>query len=77
MRDNQAIAKPLGFWMCTALIVGNVIGMGMFMLPASLAPFGYNGFLGWAVTVLGCVFIAHVFANLARALPGDCLLYTF
>lgn len=71
MRDNRAPAKPLGFWMCTALIVGNVIGMGMFMLPASLAPYGYNAFFGWAITVLGCVFIAHVFANFARALPGE------
>jgi APA family basic amino acid/polyamine antiporter len=67
----QNKAKPLGFWMCTALIIGNVIGMGMFMLPASLAPYGLNAFLGWAVIVLGCVFIAHVFANFARALPGE------
>jgi APA family basic amino acid/polyamine antiporter len=63
--------KPLGFWMCTALIVGNVIGMGMFMLPASLAPYGFNAFLGWAVTIVGCLFIAHTFANFARALPQE------
>jgi APA family basic amino acid/polyamine antiporter len=61
--------KPLGFWMCTALIVGNVIGMGIFMLPASLAPFGWNAFLGWGVTLIGAVFIAQTFANLARAFP--------
>ncbi len=71
MQNKTAQGKPLGFWMCTALIVGNVIGMGMFMLPASLAPFGFNAFLGWGVTVLGCVFVAHVFANFARALPGE------
>ncbi len=63
--------KPLGFWMCTALVVGNVIGMGIFTLPASLAPYGLNAFIGWAVTVLGCLFIAHVFANFARSLPND------
>ncbi len=63
--------KPLGFWMCTALIIGNIIGMGIFMLPASLAPYGWNAFLGWAVTLLGCVMIALVFANLARAFPQD------
>lgn len=63
--------RPLGFWMCTALIVGNVIGMGMFMLPASLAPFGFNAFLGWAVTIVGCLFIAHTFAGFARALPQE------
>lgn len=63
--------KPLGFWMCTALIVGNVIGMGMFMLPASLAPYGFNAFLGWAVTIVGCLFIAHTFASFARSLPQE------
>ena len=26
--------KELGFWMCTALVVGNTIGMGIFMMPA-------------------------------------------
>jgi APA family basic amino acid/polyamine antiporter len=69
--NTDASAKPLGFWMCTALIVGNVIGMGMFMLPASLAPFGFNAFFGWLITILGCVFIAHVFAGFARAMPGE------
>lgn len=63
--------KPLGFWMCTSLIVGNMIGMGIFMLPAALAPFGKNAFAGWAITVIGCLFIAHVFARLARAMPGE------
>jgi len=63
--------KPLGFWMCTSLIVGNMIGMGIFMLPAALAPYGKNAFAGWAITVIGCLFIAHVFARLARAMPGE------
>ncbi len=63
--------KPLGFWMCTALVVGNVIGMGIFTLPASLAPYGLNAFVGWSITVIGCLFIAHVFANFARSLPQE------
>lgn len=71
MHSAPAAARPLGFWMCTALIVGNVIGMGIFMLPAALAPFGLNAFLGWGVVVLGCVFVAHMFASFARALPNE------
>jgi basic amino acid/polyamine antiporter, APA family len=71
MQNEGKGGKPLGFWMCTSLIVGNVIGMGIFMLPASLAPYGMNAFLGWGITVLGCIFIAHVFASLARALPRE------
>ncbi len=61
--------KELGFWMSTALVVGNVIGMGIFMLPASLAPYGFNALLGWGVTVLGMAVLARVFARLAREFP--------
>jgi APA family basic amino acid/polyamine antiporter len=65
------IAPPrqLGFWMCTALVVGNTIGMGIFLLPASLASFGFNATVGWIVVVLGCLALARVFSALARALP--------
>lgn len=62
-------AKELGFWMSTALIVGNIIGMGIFVLPASLAPYGFNALLGWGVTVLGMGVLARVFARLVRRYP--------
>ena len=65
MQDRTKI----GFWTCTALVIGNVIGMGIFVLPASLAPFGFNALIGWAVVTLGCLVLAKVFAYLARALP--------
>ncbi len=61
--------KELGFWTCTALIVGNVIGMGIFVLPASLAPYGLNALLGWGITVVGMTILARVFARLAATLP--------
>ena len=61
--------KALGFWMCTALVVGNMIGSGVFLLPASLAVFGWNATLGWLVTIAGTMALAVVFARLSRALP--------
>jgi APA family basic amino acid/polyamine antiporter len=61
--------KELGFWMSTALVVGNIIGMGIFMLPASLAPFGFNALLGWGITVIGMTVLARVFARLVRRFP--------
>jgi APA family basic amino acid/polyamine antiporter len=61
--------RQLGLWMCIALVVGNTIGMGIFVLPASLAPYGFNATLGWIVVVLGCLALARVFSALARALP--------
>jgi len=62
--------KELGFWMCTALVVGNTIGIGIFVLPASLAPYGFNAMIGWGVTVLGMTVLARVFARLAREFPA-------
>ncbi len=32
-RPEGAARGELGFWMCTALVVGNTIGMGIFLLP--------------------------------------------
>ena len=66
---NAPEPRALGFWTCTALIVGNVIGMGIFVLPASLAPYGLNAMLGWCITVVGMTILARVFARLARTLP--------
>jgi len=63
--------RALGLLMCTALVVGNTIGVGIFMLPASLAPYGMNAVPAWLITTAGCIFIAWVFAGLARAFPAD------
>lgn len=62
-------ARGLGFWMCLALVIGNMIGSGVFLLPASLAPYGANSVLGWLLTAAGSVLLAFVFAKLARSYP--------
>ena len=59
----------LGFWMCLALVAGNMIGSGVYLLPASLAPYGWNALFGWFFTVGGALCLAFVFGRLARALP--------
>jgi APA family basic amino acid/polyamine antiporter len=61
--------RLLGFWTCVALVVGNSIGSGVFLLPASLAPYGLNSLLAWAFTACGAVLLAIVFAQLSRAYP--------
>ena len=55
--------------MCTALVVGGMIGSGVFLLPAALAPYGWNALFGWGVSIGGAGVLALVFARLARALP--------
>lgn len=61
--------RAFGFWICLALVIGNMIGSGFFLLPATLAPFGWNGVAGWFVTTAGALCLALVFGSLARAFP--------
>ncbi len=62
--------KPrLGLWMCTALVIGNMIGSGVFLLPASLARFGAISILGWLVSAGGALCLALVFARLSAIMP--------
>ena len=50
--------------------MGNMIGSGVFLLPASLAPYGWNAVGGWIVTIGGALVLAWVLARLTRAVPG-------
>lgn len=46
-----------------------MIGSGVFLLPASLAPFGGISILGWLFSAGGAVCLALTFAQLATQLP--------
>src|SRR5689334_7589927 len=63
-------ARQLGFWMAAALVVGNIIGAGVFLLPASLAPFGANAAWGWLLTIAGCLCLAVVLGMPAARIEG-------
>lgn len=59
----------LGLATAIALVAGNMIGSGLFLLPASLAPYGPAALLGWSASALGGLALAYVFAGLGRRLP--------
>lgn len=61
--------KKLGFWMMLSLVIGNMIGSGIFMLPASLAKYGSISLFGWVFTGLGTLMLALVFCRLAAHNP--------
>ena len=63
-------ARTIGFWTAVALVMGNMIGSGVFLLPASLAPYGGISLVGWLVSTAGAVLLALVFARLARLNPA-------
>ncbi|MCP1472054.1 APA family basic amino acid/polyamine antiporter [Sphingobium sp. OAS761] len=61
--------RTLGLAACIALVMGNMIGSGVFLLPASLAPFGWDAVAGWVFTIAGSLVLAFVIARLTVAMP--------
>jgi APA family basic amino acid/polyamine antiporter len=68
MNDNHHDQRPatLGLLACTALVVGNMVGSGIFLLPASLAAFGPISLAGWLLTSAGALLLAVIFGRLSR-----------
>ncbi|MEW6628440.1 MAG: amino acid permease, partial [Pseudomonadota bacterium] len=62
-------SRTLGLAACIALVMGNMIGSGVFLLPASLAPFGWDAVAGWVFTIAGSLVLAFVIARLTVAMP--------
>jgi APA family basic amino acid/polyamine antiporter len=56
--------------MAVALVMGNMIGSGIFLLPSSLARFGGVSLIGWLVSAAGALLLAAVFARLSRLEPA-------
>lgn len=69
--------RHLGFGMAVALVMGNMIGSGVFLLPASLAAFGGLSIAGWLASAAGATCLALVFARLARLNPAAGGLYAY
>ena len=63
---DRAESQLLGPWMTSALVVGGMIGAGIFMLPVSLAPYGPNAIIGWIISSIGVLSLAYSLARLAR-----------
>ncbi|HKK76961.1 MAG TPA: amino acid permease [Saprospiraceae bacterium] len=66
---ETSTAKKLGIWSATALVMGNMIGGGIFLLPSALAGFGSISLLGWVISAVGSIFLALIFSRLSRMLP--------
>ena len=81
--DAQAVAQPagdgagaaagggFGLPVAVALIMGSIIGVGIFNLPTSLAGIGPITLVSMALTTVGAIALALMFAALSRRLPAD------
>jgi APA family basic amino acid/polyamine antiporter len=66
----MADSNKLGLWTSASLVVGNMIGAGIFLMPAAMAPFGGIGLLGWVFSAIGSFFLARIFSNLSSLVPN-------
>lgn len=66
MPDATTHPPTMGPLLTTALVVGTMIGSGIFMLPVSLAPLGWNAVVAWLVSIAGALSIAFALARLSR-----------
>jgi basic amino acid/polyamine antiporter, APA family len=69
MSDSSRKENKLGLWTSTSLVVGNMIGAGVFLMPAALAAFGGISLLGWVISTIGAILLAKVFSNLSKLMP--------
>jgi APA family basic amino acid/polyamine antiporter len=63
-------AKRLGAAMSAAMVVGTMIGSGIYLLPTTLAPFGPNLVAAFVITIAGTMCLAIALARLAARIPG-------
>ena len=59
-------SQKIGLLTTTSLVVGNMIGVGIFVLPAVLSSYGSISLLGWIFTATGALILAKIFSNLSK-----------
>ncbi|ENZ01882.1 APC family permease [Clostridium thermobutyricum] len=78
--EDRNLKKEISLFMATMLVCGNMIGSGVFMLPATLASVSgpLSTIIAWIITAGGSILIALSFANLGTRYPetGGAYQYT-
>src|SRR5664279_526772 len=69
MRETPLQKNKLGLWTSTSLVLGNMIGSGVFLMPAALAVYGGISVFGWVFSAIGAFLLAKVFSNLSKLRP--------
>ncbi|MBT8273213.1 MAG: amino acid permease [Bacteroidia bacterium] len=58
--------KKIGLLASTSFVIGNMIGAGIFVLPALLAKYGTISLLGWVFSAVGALILARIFSNFSK-----------
>jgi len=72
VKGTGATARPLNLGLLIALVVGSIIGSGIFGLPQNMAASAGTGaiVIGWAITGLGMLMLALTYQMLSRRMPA-------
>ncbi len=71
VETTKTRTKTLGLGALTALVIGSMVGAGVFSLPQNMAD-GAGGFailIGWGITGVGMLALAFVYLSLAQRKP--------
>lgn len=64
------VERPFGFWTAVAMVVGGVVGAGIYVVPSQFAGFGWMGVLAWVIGGAGALVIGRVLSALTAARPS-------
>jgi arginine:agmatine antiporter len=67
--QNRIQIRQIGLIAAILLIIRNMLGSGVFMLPAILAKIGSISSVGWVVAMVGVIALALSFSKLAELCP--------
>ena len=68
---NEAKAHSLGLTSATGLVIGSIVGTGVFTMPAVLAGAGTMGIAVLAVIAVGAMLLAVLFGQLTKRVPNS------
>ena len=68
---DQLKARALGVTSASGLVIGSIVGIGVFTMPAVLAGAGTSSLLTLAVIALGAMLLAILFGQLTRRVPNS------
>ncbi|MGY6021311.1 APC family permease [Streptomyces spinosirectus] len=68
---RTAASAALGLPAASALVIGSIIGTGVFALPSALAPYGPISLVAFVVVTLGALALALTFGALSRRSPAS------
>ena len=77
---TSSLAQKIGFWSATSIIIGSIIGSGVFMKPASMAAeLGSPVWLTliWIIAGLFSLFGALIYAELGAMIPETGGMYVY